>query len=211
MKTYRRIALVLLLTNLVSSHISAQESLENENKESNSGIEFLAAAGLTFGGDDLVEIEVSNGPDEELNAGGLFDLRAGAAYRFKDSPFAIQFTLGYHFDSVSGEDQLGRDADFKFSRYSYELLTRYHINKHQLGLGVIQHKGVELELDGLGLKANIDYDDATGFVAEYAYWITPRVSGALRYVDITYEPSNSTSLLLERDGSHLGIYGIIHF
>lgn len=203
---------------LLSTHLSAQEAAQSEQQEEKSGIEFLVAAGLTFGGDDLVEIDVSDGPDEELNAGGLFDLRAGTAYRFEDSPFALQFTIGYHFDSVSGEDEFGGDADFKFSRFSYELLARYHINKHQLGLGVIQHTGVELELDGLGLKTNIDYDDATGFVAEYAYWITPRVSAALRYADITYEPSNtlatiggSDARLLERDGSHIGIYGIIHF
>jgi len=217
-KTYLRVALAFLLTNLTSSPASAEESLESKDKQTKSGVEFLVAAGLTFGGDDLVEIDVSDGPDEELNAGGLFDLRAGTAYRFEDSPFALQFTFGYHFDSVSGEDEFGGDADFKFSRFSYELLARYHINKHQLGLGVIQHTGVELELDGLGLKTNIDYDDATGFVAEYAYWVTPKVSAALRYADITYEPSNTLATigggdarLLERDGSHIGIYGIIHF
>jgi len=223
---YIKFQLTCLVTALASTTSLAQESTPGTNTKpaqeaslvAKHGLEFLVSAGLTIGGDDLIEIQVNDGPDEELKAGGLFDLRAGTAYRFQDSPFALQFSLGYHFDTVSGEDTAGRDADFTFSRITYELLSRYHINKHQLGLGVIQHTQVELELDGLGLKGNIDYNDATGLVVEYAYWLNPKVYAALRYVDINYKPSDELTLvggaqsqLCERDGSHFGVYATLHF
>lgn len=182
------------------------------SEENTRNLEFVVAAGLTFGGDDLFTVEFTDGESETLEAGGLIDLKAGLSYRFSDAPVSLQTTIGYHFDNVSADN-----GDASFSRFPIDFLAFYHINQHRIGVGPTLHTGTELDIDfdasvlGLGsAKGTIDFDDATGFVIEYGYRFKDSPATlALRAVQIDYNVSSGNGT--DIDGNHIGFYGYLNF
>ena len=162
---------------------------------------FLLGGGLTFGGDDWLDVEYVDGHSDDLTAGGLLDLKVGFRYQQEDSPLVFQSTIGYHFDSVEATNG---DADF--TRYPLDILAFYANGKHLFGGGITHHMNPKLDIDmsALGFDGSAKLDDETGFVLEYNYKVNERFSAAVRYVDISYVDS-------EVDGSHGGIYAYLHF
>lgn len=188
---------VSFLTSVLACQTAHAEMPEVENPQR--PLLFLLGGGLTFGGDDFLDVEFEDGRSEELTAGGLLDLKAGIRYQQEGSPLVIQSTIGYHFDSVDAENG---DADF--TRYPLDLLAFYANDKHLFGGGITHHMNPKLDINfgSLGFDGSAKLDDETGFVLEYNYKVSDKFSAAVRYVDISYE---------EVDGSHGGIYGYFHF
>lgn len=174
----------------------AQDAVsENANKKS---FKFLFGIGLTAGGEDLLDVKYTDGSSEEMESGGLFDIKLGALYRLADSPVSFQTTLGYHGDSIEAQN-----GDASFSRLPIDFITFYNKDKHRFGLGGTYHLNTNLEIDLPDLKGDLDFDNALGGVVEYGYSFDKNVIFGVRYVDIAYTIENTS---LEIDGSHFGLY-----
>ncbi len=171
--------------------------------------DFLVLAGLTYGGDDLYQVEYEDGSDTELKAGGLISVGAGLITHFNQ--YSIQTTLAYHFDSADADN-----GDVSFSRWSLELLPFYNIDdKHRVGLGLTYHMSPELESDFDFDKSTIEFDSAVGIVAEYGYsWDQSTVG--VRFVSIDYDISELNGMDVgwadvSVSGNHLGVYYYYNF
>lgn len=169
-------------------------------------------AGLTFGGDEIAEIEYEDGSDASIDAGGLVYFGGDIRYRSPDIPLDVQFNLGYHTDSSNAEN-----GDTSFDRIVVEAIPFYRIDEnHRIGAGISYHLSPEFEIDFDGMSDTVDFDNALGLVLEYGYNFDS-IDGtlALRYNLIDYEPSsiNGTDIqdAEDIDGSHVGILYYIHF
>ncbi|WP_156499746.1 hypothetical protein, partial [Oleiphilus sp. HI0061] len=193
---------VILLCS-ISSNIALAE---NYSPTSTKTFQGFTAGGFTFGGDDLLKVEYTNGDSEELTAGGLLDLKLGLIYNINDT-YSIQSSIGYHFDAL-----LAENGDGDFTRIPVELLGFYNYDKHRFGGGLTLHTSPEFEAesDDIGLDENAEFEDASGLVIEYGYKTSDSAVIALRYVDINYEVTkyngSSVDSGPDSDGSHIGLY-----
>lgn len=168
-------------------------------------IKAVAGLGLTFGGDDLVQAWYEDGSSEKLEAGGLIDLKFGAQYSPKGSNYALQGTMGYHFDSMSADN-----GDASFSRIPLDLIAFLKHEKHRFGAGLSYNTATELDSGGAIDFGKIKFDDATGLLLEYGYAYRPNLVFAARYLSIDYQASsfpNAPSV----NGDHAGLYAYILF
>lgn len=164
----------------------AQESADLQGeKEGTNPLRPFLAGGLTFGGDDLIEVQFSNSSNETLEAGGLIDLKAGLIYDMPESPWSLQGSIGYHFDSIDAEN-----GDASINRYPLELLGFYNTEKHRFGGGLSYHMSPEFEVDLLGMNGTVEFDDAVGLALEYGFKVNQNCILALRGVFIDYEVSD---------------------
>lgn len=198
-------------TALIATSVLACQMVHAEMPEvepARKPFQFLMGAGLTFGGDNLLDVEYENGISDELEMGGLMDIKAGLRFQPADSPLVLQSTFGYHFDRVSADNG---DADL--TRTPFELLGFYKFERHMFGGGVTHHMNVKAKADiniefQPPLKFDYDMDDATGYVLEYGFEASPLFTIAVRFVNLEYE---SEHLIEPLDATHGGIYGYFHF
>ncbi len=165
------------------------------------GFNFLASGGLTSGGDTLAEVTNGGGT---LKAGGLFYFAFGTAYQFAESPFQLQASVGYHFDTISADDG---SADF--GRVFFEVMPFYKINDNiRAGLGIT---GV-LSADYSDPFDDLEFDNPIGLTAEVGFnWGLPNGSWwGLRYVDMEYTIESINGIDISQfnitvDGSYVGL------
>ncbi|WUR12573.1 outer membrane beta-barrel protein [[Empedobacter] haloabium] len=168
-----------------------------------SPLRFMVGAGLSFGGDKLTTVEFTDGHSEDLRAGGLVYLTAGADYRISES-FSLQGTVNYHVNNSSGDN-----GDVRFERFPVELVGYYHINQEwRVGAGVrytskpkISSSGV---LDGMDFK----FDNTTSGLIEAEYFYSPKLGVKMRYVNEKFKKSGYRG---DVNGSHLGISANYYF
>ena len=165
-----------------------------------SPFKFLVGAGLTFGGDTLATVTLSNAfgdEDQDIKAGGLVHLYGGVEYRI-GTQVSLQATVGYHVDNSSGSN-----ASLRFSRVPVDLLAYYHVNeKFRLGGGMQIANGPELKGSGDFSDIRVEFDNSTGAVVEGEYLFSPHFGAKLRYVNHNYKVKNTNT---EFDGSHVGL------
>ena len=78
----------LLIGGALASPVVTAQQLDQLGSQ---GFQWLASLGLTAGGDDLVTVEYKHTDfEDELEAGGLIYLGAGASYRFQNAPFSLR-------------------------------------------------------------------------------------------------------------------------
>ena len=172
---------------------------------------WFAGFGLTFGGDELAEVEVYNdyfeeSYDEDIRAGELATLTAGIVVYFPTPSWSLQGSIGYHVDDVSTDDEI------RFDRYPLELIPFYNFGNHRLGAGISHHFSPELELEDF-LGPDVEFDDATGWLVEYDYsfpgWEEGGFVLGIRYLWIDYEADRINGLPAagsDVDGNHVGIH-----
>lgn len=191
LKLNRIIPASLLFALLCSQLAAAQGDLRPEQRAHNhTGWNFVGSLGITFGGDQLIEVEVENdfyGDDnEDVRAGESAAIALGAAYQFYNSPLQLQATVGYHNDSI-----LADNGDTDFTRKPLELLAFYAIDRHRIGVGVTHHLDPEFDVDiDFLARDRVDFDDATGFVLQYDFRVASFLAFGARLVSIEYEPEN---------------------
>ena len=167
----------------------------NNQPEDTDAFDFMLAAGITFGGDDLIS---TTGGEVSVTSGGLFYMAAGGVYHFSQN-FEVQASFGYHFDSVTAENGT---ADF--SRTFIEVLPFYKADSgNRFGIGFTQVMSPEFS----GPFGDGSFDDTSGMIIEYDWSLAQNSSGfmkdsyiGLRYVNLTYE-KNSGILDFDGDGS----------
>lgn len=204
--TFPRIVSVLvcaLIMPVMSANGHAQDAPyqnPSEKPEEKNGFQFIMSLGITFGGDDFVEVKDENGDNvDDLEAGGLLYLGAGTNYRFNQSPVSLQAQIAYHYDSVDADN-----GDASFDRIEIDIIPFYNIGKHRIGLGLTQHFGPTLDMNLDYLKGNVDFDDATGVLLEYDYIMQSNFAIGVRYTDIKYEVSDVDNASV--DGSNFGLF-----
>lgn len=156
----------------------------------------LLKAAATFGGDDLIDVQFRNAPDETIEAGGLLLLGLGFAVEPGTSGVGFQASINYHFDSVDASN-----GDASFERWPVEMLLFFG-SQHRIGFGISLHLSPTLEADFETADGKVKFDNALGTVIEYNYKLSPNALIGLRHTNIDYDVKNSNTSV---DGSHSGI------
>ena len=152
-------------------------------------------AGVAGGGDKLATIIYTNGDQKDINAGDAVFADIGVLHNFADSNWSFKGTNGYSFITVHASNN-----DSTFSRVPIDLLAIYSHGDHHFGLGMTYHMSPHLDLGSFGPSA--DFDNATGLILQYQYWMF-----GVRYTGITYKASAGTPCTkCSFDGSSLGLF-----
>ncbi|WP_374568728.1 hypothetical protein [Ideonella sp.] len=166
------------------------------------GFSPLIGATLTGGGKTLVEVQFEGDrPNEKISSGGLTHLFGGVEYRDPNGQFAIQTTIGYHFDRVDA-----KNASLSFSRVPLEVLGLWNANEHiRLGGGLRKafNSRFETSGDASGAFADFNMRSSIGFVLQGEYLFGEHTSVFLRYVNENYKSSHLVGG--EVDGDHGGL------
>ncbi len=161
----------------------------------------ILGAAITAGGDNLATVRFTNGDSRDLDAGGLISIYAGAEWRENGSPFAVQGTVGYHFNSVGG-----RNGSIRFERFPIELLALWSVTPHvRLGAGARYAAGARMTGSGAADIGSVDFTAEVAPVVMGEWLITPHDGVQLRYVHETYKVDG-----VSFDGSHVGV-GYNHY
>jgi opacity protein-like surface antigen len=166
--------------------------------DAGSPFKFLLGAGLTFGGDTLINVPFTDGSEDSIKAGGLIQLYGGGEYRFNDA-VAVKATLGYHVNDT----RAASNGSVRFTRVPLDLLALYNVNdKVRLGVGAQFVSSPELKGSGVASNVSQKYDSTTGAIVEVEYLFTSHLGLELRYVSEKFTPSGGGSKI---DGSHGGV------
>ena len=182
--------LVILLT-FTSISVSAADNGKD-------GFNILLSLGLTSGGDTLAELNTGG----KLKSGGLIYLALGTVYQFPESPYQIQPSFGYHFDTLDSDNG---SADF--DRTFIEVIPFYKITETtRLGLGITNILSADYSEPGFDLE----FDKPLGIIAEINWRLSGGSWWGLRYVDMEYtvESANGFNIAeadITIDGSYFGI------
>ena len=159
-------------------------------------------AGLGFGGDTVDTVVFSDGTSKSLHGGdGLFS-DFGVQHNFDGSNWSLKGTFGFDVDAVAA-----KNATISFARLPVDVLAIYTHGDHHFGLGLTEHLSPRVDNDGYG--ADLDFNNATGFMLQYQYWLF-----GIRYTNIKYKLStistpfgNATCVSgCSRDGSSIGLF-----
>lgn len=205
MKCKNITAITILMLGLASAIAVADESANAVE------MKWLVGFGLTYGGDELAEVELDfdgDSDDEDLRAGELITLAAGAVVYLPLPAWSLQTSIGYHFDEVSADN-----GDITFERYPLELIPFYNLRNHRIGAGLSYHLSPELDLKELG-GSKVEFDDALGWLIEYDYSFSGWQSGGfvlgVRYLWIDYKVEKVDDRRVpggfEFDGNHVGVH-----
>ena len=151
-------------------------------------------AGLSGGGDKLVTVQFTNGDTSSIYAGNGFFGDFGVQHNFADTDWAFKATLGFDYDAVNASN-----GTIRFNRYPLDLLALYSIGDNHIGFGVTEHFTPHLDLDGFG--PNGDFDNATGVMLQYQYWLF-----GVRATSIHYKVSSGCTSDCNINGSSLSLF-----
>ena len=152
---------------------------------------WLVQLDLDYGGDDLATVAFTNGESQHVKAGQGVSFGVGGYFRpVESAPFELQAILGYKVVFTAADN-----ADIKVTRSTFQLNGIYRFaNDWYAGGGLTHHMGPEL--NGDGFFEDIEFDDATGFTAEFGWrWI------GLHYTKMDY----SSEGYEDADSSHVGL------
>ncbi len=159
----------------------------------------LLSVGLTAGGDTIATYRVEYLGDEfdaDVDAGEVFFLYGGVSMTWPRAHLGLQLQGGLFGGGVGGWDD---SADF--TRWPVELIAFFESSKLRVGVGVTRHFSPKFEEEGTAGDLELDFDDASGWLAQLEY-ISGNASIGLRHVMIDYEIGDA-----ELDGDHWGLYG----
>ncbi len=143
------------------------------------GAEIYAEVGFESGGDTL-----ASKSSEDLNAGGGFKFALGWQ-RFIGGfdDVGLIFSLGYLFDYLEASNG---EADSE--AFVFEIVYFRDVGPHRFGIGGSYHLNPEYgdDIDGIA-PLKVDFDDATGVLARYAYRFGESAEFGLRYTVMDYE------------------------
>ena len=161
---------------------------------------FVIDLGGHRGGDNLVTTTlIPSGETKSLDAGdGVFG-DFGIQHNLADSDWAWKLTYGLDTTKTSGNT-----GDIRFRSNPVDLLALYSVGDNHFGVGATQHMNTRLDFEGPGVHS--DFNNATGAIVQYQWWIF----GA-RYTNINYKVSGTCVGKCSYDGSNLGVFMNIVF
>lgn len=162
----------------------AATCLSAQADEGSGGLGLAISAGLTTGGDDLFTMEYEDGSSKDLKAGALIELGLGLLYQLPDMPVAAQLMAKYHFDTAGASN-----GDGSFDRYPIEAALYYTgLRDWRFGAGLryVLNPEADISIDD-GDDYEAGFENATGFLVEVGYQVTPQVWVNIRAVSEKYE------------------------
>ncbi|HKV96400.1 MAG TPA: hypothetical protein VJR90_02785 [Gammaproteobacteria bacterium] len=150
---------------------------------------FTFDAGVTGGGDKLVQVDFSDGSSQSLYAGDSGYLDVGVLQDFGDPHWSLKGTLGYAYAAVNGSN-----ATISFSHVPLEVTGLYNLGNNHFGFGLRYDMNPRLDLDGLGPNGN--FNNALGWILEYRWWLF-----GVRYTNIMYRSPQG-----DASGNSLGLF-----
>jgi hypothetical protein len=174
---------------LLSAALLASASVQAADTVKRGG--FLVQLDLDMGGDDLAHLEFTDGESQDVKAGQGVAFGVGGYVRPVESvSFEIQGIIGYKVVFTAADN-----ADIKVTRTMFQLNGIYRFaNDWYAGGGYTRHMGIKL--DGDGFFDDFEFDDASGFTAEFGWrWV------GLHYTKMDY----SSPGYEDADASHVGI------
>jgi len=132
---------------------------------------------------------------ETVNAGGGGRLYGGIRNEFGDGSLALQYTLGYQKDQISGVNGLA-----EFTVMPFEFMVLKQAGNWHLGTGLSWHLSPQYR-DTLNPPVTLQYDDAMGAVFQAGYQFVGGLETGVRLTSIDYE-----SATINHDGSSFGVY-----
>ena len=186
------------------------------------GLTFSPMAGFAFtnGGERLVRVIIVNADDGSymgstaVKAGGQDYLYAGGELRFPGRRFALQGTIGYHWDSKGGND-----VDVTFSRTPIELVGLWQ-PVHWLRVGGGVRYDMRVRMSGKGNASAPEYQaefaNAFGPVLKAEFMIQPDTGLVLRWSKVDYKlrkvgGEDASSADYTADGRSFGVGLDLHF
>jgi hypothetical protein len=164
---------------------------------------WLAGAGITFGGDQLVNVPFTNGSSQNIKAGGGAHFYGGFEVPLNNQ-WAVQATLGYHSDSTNAAN-----GDVSFTRYPMDVMALYSITPSvRIGAGLQYVNSAKLTSSGVVGSNHVSFKGDTGVAVEAEYLLSKKFGVKLRHVTHTYRVENSG---VKFNGDETGIYGQFYF
>lgn len=171
-----------------------------------SDLGFYFGALVSSGGDDLVDLQVSDtlggSRSDSISAGGGVALFAGLTKPFS-SNVELRAALGFHRESVSASN-----GDTSFTRFPVEGSVHFRMNNHQIGTGLsyILNPSLELDIDqqfGPRINGEVNFDNAIGFFLQYEYRFKNNFNVGAKYLAADYDADSDQASGI--DGSYLSV------
>lgn len=138
----------------------------------------------TVGGKSLATLYSEFG-GAKISSGGLIHAFAGIEYQSADSPLAVQFNVGWHYD---GRGDGSSSAEF--SRLPVELIGFWQAaDKWRVGGGLRKATRARVRTSGLADAGSYALESTWGVVLQADYPLGDRAALFGRYVDETYKSS----------------------
>jgi len=185
------------MTALLGAAIAIGAASNAHAADADSPFKFMIGTGLTYGGDSMVSVPLSDSSQDVFRAGGLVYTYGGGEYRLTDK-VALQATVGYHMNYARASS----DGKVRFTRIPVDLLALYAVTeKIRVGGGAQFVNSPELKGSGAASSVSQKYDSTVGAVMEGEYLFTPHIGVKLRYVAEKFKPRDGGASI---DGSHAG-------
>jgi hypothetical protein len=179
------------------------------NQGTSSGLHVTLNAGLTYGGDKILEHPYQNGGTATITAGALMQFGLGGLYQFAEIPAAFMLSANYHFDTINA-----KNGEMSFDRFPIEVLTYYTgKEKFRIGAGMRFIGPSEASKNIEGQALSYGFDATKGVVAEIGYQLDPHGWLNFRFVSEKYQAKtavlNGVTYSLAgsapASGSHMGV------
>lgn len=187
----RRVTRYLSIGMLTAIALTANAATTESDRSLGKRGGFMVQGDLDLGGDDLATVSFVDGSSQDIAAGQGIVVSGGGYFRpITTSPFELQGLVGFKYVTTKASN-----ADINVSRIVWQLLGIYRFeNGWYAGGGLVQHTSTSL--DGDGFFEDVDFDDATGFDAEFGWrWV------GLHYTSIEYE----NDVIKNVDASNVGV------
>lgn len=154
-----------------------------------------------LGGSTLAEVEFEDGDTDSIRAGSGVYLALGVAHLMFDEQVDVGIRAGYLFDLVTAKNDAGDETVLSFTRKPVDIFSHYWLGRHCLGGGVTMHFAPKFT--SRETSDNAEYEDATGYYAEYLYHFVGADSAlGIKYLSIDYKNKDTAAR------SHGGAWGI---
>jgi hypothetical protein len=189
---------------LLGAALTAGAACSVQAADADSPFKFLLGQGLTYGGDSLITVPLTDGSRRVFKAGGLLHFYGGGEYRLADK-IALQATVGYQINCAKATS----DGSLRFTRIPVDLLALYSISENvRVGGGAQFVSSPELKGSGVASNVSQKYDSTAGAIVEGEYLFSPHMGLKLRYVSEKFKPRDGGSSI---DGSHAGLLFSYYF
>lgn len=146
------------------------------------GFGFVFEGGFEFGGEEVVELQFTNGDTQKLTAGQGGTIGVGFDYRFAKVPrLSLAGTVNYKFVTNASEN-----ASIGITRVPVEVVGRWDLNDAWwIGAGLVKHNSVNV--NGDGFFPDVTLESSVGPTLELGWkWV------ALTYTSLQYTAPDDT-------------------
>ncbi|WP_332399452.1 outer membrane beta-barrel protein [Vibrio metschnikovii] len=154
----------------------------------------VAGVGYGFGGEKIFEGLYDNGKTDDVKSNEGISIFGGVDINLINN-FILRGTVGYKFDAI-----FASNGEVSFNRVPLELIVFKGFNNHKIGAGITHQKNVKFECNVKGICGDIEFDDATGFVAQYEYAFSPAKMSKNHFaIGVKYTHIEYTTPIINKD------------